>query len=266
MVPLGWLDVSEINFNALLLLEPIHGEGLASGYYKPTAQMGTALKANPSVEWYLRQIHPPVGDYLDQCLALANPNPTPVEIRQAEIDVMNMMQDWLIYVLDPAKYDELEFLKWDDDSLLSMADFKGKVVVDIGAGTGRLAFTAAPLASVVYAVEPVSKLRQYIWEKRDRLGLDNIFPLDGTITQIPLPDDFADIIMVGHVFGDFPKEECDEMIRVVRSGGMILLHPGTNNNANSEPAQYLVQEGFEFAIFEEPGVGTLRKYWKTIEK
>ena len=266
MVPLGWLDVSEINFNALLLLEPIHGEGLASGYYKPTAQMGTALKANPSVEWYLRQIHPPVGDYLDQCLALANPNPTPVEIRQAEIDVMNMMQDWLIYVLDPAKYDELEFLKWDDDSLLSMADFKGKVVVDIGAGTGRLAFTAAPLASVVYAIEPVSKLRQYIWEKRDRLGLDNIFPLDGTITQIPLPDDFADIIMVGHVFGDFPKEECDEMIRVVCSGGMILLHPGTNNNANSEPAQYLVKEGFEFATFEEPGVGTLRKYWKTIEK
>jgi ubiquinone/menaquinone biosynthesis C-methylase UbiE len=119
---------------------------------------------------------------------------------------------------------------------------------------------------VVYAIEPVSKLRQYIWEKRDRLGLDNIFPLDGTITQIPLPDDFADIIMVGHVFGDFPKEECDEMIRVVRSGGMILLHPGTNNNANSEPAQYLVQEGFEFATFEEPGVGTLRKYWKTIEK
>jgi hypothetical protein len=81
MVPLGWLDVSEINFNALLLLEPIHGEGLASGYYKTTAQMGTALKANPSVEWYLRQIHPPVGDYLDQCLALANPNPSSAERR-----------------------------------------------------------------------------------------------------------------------------------------------------------------------------------------
>ena len=103
MSSLGWLDVTDINFNALLLLEPIHGEGLASGYYKPSAQMGTALKAHPSVEWYLRQIHPPVGDYLDQCLALANPNPTPEERRQAEIDVMNMIQDWLVYVLNPAK-------------------------------------------------------------------------------------------------------------------------------------------------------------------
>jgi len=266
MSSLGWLDVTDINFNALLLLEPVHGEGLASGYYKPSAQMGTALKAHPSVEWYLRQIHPPVGDYLDQCLALANPNPTPEERRQAEIDVMNMIQDWLVYVLNPAKYDELEFLNWDDDSLLSMTDFKDKVVIDIGSGTGRLAFTVAPLADVVYAVEPVANLRRYIREKSVQLGMDNIYPIDGTITQIPLPDDFADIVMLGHVFGDFPKEECDEMTRVVRSGGMILLHPGTNTNPKSKPAEYLVQQGFEFDIFEEPTVGKFRKYWKTIEK
>lgn len=265
-MPLDWLDVTQISFNALLLLEPIHGEGLASGYYKPSVQMGTALKANPAVEWYLRQLHPPVSDYIDQCLELAIPDPTPKERRQAEIDVMNMIQDWLVYVLDPAKYDELQFLNWDDASLLSMADFKGKVVLDIGSGTGRLAFTVAPVASVVYAVEPVSKLRQYIWEKRDRLGIDNIFPLDGTIIQIPLPDDFADIIMAGHVFGDNPQKEYDELERVVRDGGMILLHPGSNADSEDQIHDFLLLQGFKFATFEEPGDGLKRKYWKKIEK
>lgn len=264
MAGLGWLDVTQISFNALLLLEPIHVESLTSR--KPDPQMGTALKANPSVEWYLRKIHPPVGDYIDRCLEMANPDPTPAERRQAEIAVMDSMHDWLVYILDPAKYDELQFLNWDDASLLSMADFKGKVVLDIGAGTGRLAFTVAPVASVVYAVEPVSKLRQYIWEKRDRLGLDNIYPLDGIITQIPLPDDFADIIMAGHVFGDHPEEEYTEMSRVVRNGGMILLHPGSNADSEEQTHDFLLRQGFKFAVFEEPGDGMKRKYWKSIEK
>ncbi len=99
MVPLGWLDVTQISFTALLLLEPVHAEALKE--CEPNPQMGTALKANPSVEWYLRKIHPPIGDFIDRCLEMANPNPTPSERRQAEIDVMDSMHDWLIYVLDP---------------------------------------------------------------------------------------------------------------------------------------------------------------------
>ncbi len=69
-------------------------------------------------------------------MALANPDPSPQAVRAAEVAVLDSMQDWLIYVLDPAIYDRLSFLGWDDDSLLSMADFKDKIVLDIGAGTG----------------------------------------------------------------------------------------------------------------------------------
>jgi len=46
-------------------------------------------------------------------------------------------------------------------------------------GTGRLAFTVAPLARVVYAVEPVANLRRYLYEKRKRLEVENLYPLDG---------------------------------------------------------------------------------------
>lgn len=261
---LDWIDVTQISFNALLLLEPLHIEYLAE--QEPDAEMGTALKANPSVAWYFRQTHPSSDAYINGCLTLAKPDATPRECRQAEIKVMDRIQDWLVYVLDPAKYDELQFNNWDNASLLSMADFKEKVVLDIGSGTGRLAFTVAPVANVVYAVEPVAKLRRYIWEKRDRLGLDNVFPLDGTIAQIPLPEDFADIVMAGHVFGAEPAKEYEEMMRVVRDGGIILLHPGTNSTSEEDKHKFLLQHGFKFATFEEPGDGMKRKYWKTIHK
>ena len=264
MSSLGWLEVSEINFDALLLLEPLHVRCISQS--KPDQVTGIALKANPSVGWYLRQTYPPISGYIEQCLGLVNGDPSQEEIRQAELAVLDSMHDWLIYVLDPGKYDQLPFLGWDDKSLLEMTDFEEKIVLDIGAGTGRLAFTVAPLARVVYAVEPVANLRRYLYEKRDRLKVDNLYPLDGSITQIPLEDNFADILMAGHVFGDDFEAEYAEMRRVVRHDGMILLHPGTNAEKDDEAHHFLVEKGFDFDTFKEPGDGLKRKYWKTIIK
>jgi SAM-dependent methyltransferase len=262
MPNLDWLDVSNIHFNALLLLEPLHVRYLAQR--KPSDNMGTALAAHPAVQWYLVQTHPPVRDYVENCLALAKQNPTKEELRKAETDVLNSMQDWLIYVLDPRKYDQLDFLAWDDASLLNMANFEDKIVLDIGSGTGRLAFTVAPQAKAVYAVEPVANLRRYLWHKRDQLGLDNVYPIDGTIKQIPFPASFADILMAGHVFGDDFDSEYLEMARVVKHGGLIILHPGTNANSEDEAHHFLVNKGFKYDTFEEPGDGLKRKYWKKI--
>jgi hypothetical protein len=124
MSNLGWLDVDNIDFNALLLLEPLHVQYIASR--EPDKAMGTALNANPAVVWYLRQTHPPIDDYVQKCLALAEEDPTQAEIHQAEITVLEGMQDWLFYVLNPAQYDQLEFLDWDDQSLLEITKFENK--------------------------------------------------------------------------------------------------------------------------------------------
>jgi len=264
MPSLGWLDVTNISFNALLLLEPLHVRCISKR--QPSPEMGTALMANPAVKWYLAQTHPPVTDYIEACLALTSRFTTPQACRAAEIAVLDGIQDWLIYVLDPAKYDQLAFLGWDDESLLSMADFKDRIVLDIGAGTGRLAFTAAPQARVVYAVEPIANLRRYMHEKRTDLGLDNVYPIDGTLTQIPLPANFADILMAGHVFGEDCEGEYQEMRRVVRDGGWILLHPGTNAASEEKAHQFLIHKGYDFSTFEEPGDGLKRKYWLVVNK
>ena len=66
--------------------------------------------AHPTVRWYFQHIHPPIISYIKGCLALANENPDQNELRQAEMVVLNSMQDWLVYVLDPSIYDQLTFL------------------------------------------------------------------------------------------------------------------------------------------------------------
>ena len=264
MSPLGWLDVTDLDFNALLLLEPFHADYISQR--QPDKDIGTALNAHPAVQWYLEQIFPPIKTFIADCLALADQNPTSAQIRTAEIAVMDSMQDWLIYVLDPEKYDQLDFLKWDNSSLLEMTDFNDKVVLDIGAGTGRLAFAAAPRARYVFAIEPVANLRRFILKKSHALGFQNIYPLDGFITQIPLPDQFADILMAGHVFGDDLQNEYQELVRVVKDGGVILLHPGTNAGSEDDAHHFLVSRGFSFDYFEEPKDGIKRKYWKMINK
>jgi SAM-dependent methyltransferase len=261
---LGWLDVTNLSINTLLLLEPFHIECISKR--KPQNSMGLVLRKNPAITWFFMQSYPPIGEYIDHCLALTKEISLEDEIRNAELDVLNSMHDWLIYVLEPEKYDRLEFLRWDDNSLLEITDFSDKTVVDIGAGTGRLSFTVATYARVVYAIEPVANLRSYLWEKRTALSLLNVYPQDGTMTQVPFPDESADIIMAGHVFGDDCEAEYQEMVRVLRSNGMIILHPGTNAGSEDYAHKFLVTKGFEYDTFLEPGDGLKRKYWKTIRK
>lgn len=100
-------------------------------------------------------------------------------------------------------------------------------------------------------------------QKSSEKGLKNIFPVDGLITNIPFPDNFADITMGGHVFGDNKESECQEMERVTKRDGMVIFCPG-NNDEDNEIHLYLVNKGYKWSKFEEPGDGMKRKYWKCI--
>ena len=89
--------------------------------------------------------------------------------------------------------------------MTTLVDFTGKVVIDVGAGTGRLALIAAPAAKTIFAVEPVANLRAFLKAKARNQGRKNVFPVDGLITDIPFPEDFADVTMAGHAFEDEPE-------------------------------------------------------------
>jgi SAM-dependent methyltransferase len=263
LMPLDWMNVSDLSFNSLLLLERIQLSWFPG--WLPEDEIGIALQGNPAVEWYLRNKCPVITSWVDRVMADAPLEPaTPERLRQAELKVMNSIMDLLVYVVDPAIYDAQPFLGWDSNELISLVDFSGKTVIDVGSGTGRLAFIAAPSALVVFAVEPIANLRHYLLDKAREQGFTNVYPTDGLITDIPFPDHFADITLCGHVFGDQPLEEYGEMKRVTKKGGMLVLCPGSSLGEENNH-QFLVDQGLAWSQYEEPRDGIKRKYWKTVD-
>ena len=262
-MPREWMDVSQLSFNTLLLLEQVQLSWLAG--WLPERELSVALKANPAVEWYMRHKCPQLNGWLDRVMAAVPGEKVgdPAEIRRAEVEVLASMTDLVVYAVDPAVYDAQPFLDWDTNELMSMTDWTGKIVIDVGAGTGRLALAAAEQAKTVFAVEPVANLRAYLKEKARAKGLQNIYPVDGLITDIPFPGHTAEVTMGGHVFGDDRDAEYKELARVTKTGGMIILCPG-NNDQDNETHDFLVARGFDWSRFEEPRDGWKRKYWRTV--
>jgi SAM-dependent methyltransferase len=261
-MPVDWMDVSSLSFNTLLLMERVQLSWFPG--WVPEPELAVALRANPVVEWYLRHKCPELNGWLDGVMQRAAGRGTdPQAVRQAEETILRSLNDLVVYVVDPAVYDAQPFLTWDSSELTGLVDFAGKVVIDVGAGTGRLTMVAAREATAVYAVEPVANLRRYLKEKARSAGLENVFVVDGLITDIPFATGFADLTMGGHVFGDDPEDELQELLRVTREGGAVLLFPG-NQDRDNERHKFLVDKGFRWSRFEEPRDGMMRAYLHTV--
>lgn len=256
-----WIDTTKLSFKSLLFLERWQIELLSK---RPLGRdFVIALKANPEVEWFLRNKCPEISGWLDKVMMTGAAGSSTEDIRKAELVILDELNDWLTYAIDPTIYDNQSFLKWDSAELLNLADFSGKVVLDIGSGTGKLAFLVADKVKIIYAVEPVENLRHWMKARAQEKKLNNFYVDDGFIESLPFPDGFADIVMSGHVFGDNLEKENQELERVVKKGGMIIHCPG-NNDEDNETHQFLVSHGYEWLKFEEPDDGVKRKYWKTV--
>lgn len=95
----------------------------------------------------------------------------------------------------------------------------GARAIDMGAGTGKFTRLLAATGADVTAIEPVAEMRARLAE-----ALPRVSALDGSATNIPLPDGSVDVLTCAQSFHWFASTAAlDEFARVLRPGGRLGL-------------------------------------------
>lgn len=266
---LNWINVEEYSFNSFLLMERFQLKLLvkwAEQDQKLSGQLGIALVANPAVRWYFLHKCPECSSIVEglaqKCLRELNAQ----EIRTAEVYVLSYVEDFVTYTTPEVMDEKCGFIyAWKKERLFELVDFQGKRVLDIGSGSGRLAFAAAERAREIYASEPVDCLREYLRDKIKREKIENIRVVDGMVDSLAYPDDTFDIVMFGHVVGDDYESELSEIFRVVKSGGWVIDCPGEESR-KCGPDEELLRRGFEEFHYTSSLGGDVYRYRKQVIK
>jgi ubiquinone/menaquinone biosynthesis C-methylase UbiE len=179
------------------------------------------------------------------------PRPHPAGLlRRYSLPDGAVSQAWQrLYAEDPELYESLTEGEPLHPMLFRQLPIDGAVVVEIGAGTGRLTLPCATRAKKVYAVEPMAGMRAVLSGKLRQRGVDNVVVLEGRAERLPLADALADICVSASAFGADPafggEAGLGELLRVTRPGGSILiLWP-------DKPAWFKAH-GFQHQMFSGP--------------
>lgn len=206
-----------IHAEDLLLLETFQIKSLPERV--ALKEFATLLRANPVVHRFLVSKYPPIASYLDKILlensVIEDKSLIDMQCQEALWEIA----DLIIYNKYPERFDTQAPIKWELDEISSITSLEGKVIADVGAGSGRITFMVAALAHTAYAVEPVSSLRSFIKEKALKGNAENIFVMDGTLDSIPLPNHSLDVLITSNAIGWNLPQELNEIERVVRPGG-----------------------------------------------
>lgn len=100
--------------------------------------------------------------------------------------------------------------------------FDSDVVVDVGAGTGKLTATLASLAGEVWAVEPSGDMRVGFTRALPNFPTERL--LDATAEHLPFADASVDVLAFGQCWHWLDERAAArESARVVKPGGRVLI-------------------------------------------
>ena len=264
---IGWIDPIEYSFDCMLRMERFQirlmMENLGSEGKEP---MAIALKANPKVAWLFANKCPEMAALVKELADSAPTYSSPEQIREAEITILGGFEDFVIYTTPEIMNEKCDFIHgWKKERLFEICDLNGKVVLDVGSGTGRLAFAAAERAAFVVASEPVDALREYMRDEIRKKGIHNMRVCDGLCDCLPFPDNCFDVVMSGHVVGDHFCEEVKELTRITKPDGWLLDVPG-DQRRKTRPDEQMLADAWE----ELPYIGTFGettyRYRKQVRK
>jgi SAM-dependent methyltransferase len=252
-----------LEIDDLLLLESFQ-IALLPGWV-PEREFGVVLSVRPEIARFFVARCPDIAEFVDSMVRKHGADCAADEIEACGDTLVWTIADLLVYNKCPEVYDAQPFHGWDFAEITSIVDLMGKIVIDGGSGTGRVALEAAETAASVFAVEPVSRLRDFIRAEAAKNGLDNLFVVDGFVDRLPFPSSFADVVITSHALGWRLDKELREIERVARRPGVIIHCPGTA--VGKEEDQHAALLGapwhYDFSEYEEAD-GRKRKYWKNL--
>jgi len=134
----------------------------------------------------------------------------------------------LLYRLEPELYDRLSRAERLHPGILGWLPCGVDRIAEVGAGTGRLTMELLDRGRSVVAVEPALALRRILRRKLAAADHgDRVRVVHGFFDQLPLPDDFADLVVACSAFTPAPGHGGEaglaEMERVCRPGGCVAI-------------------------------------------
>ena len=134
----------------------------------------------------------------------------------------------LLYRLEPELYDRLAGAEHLHPGVVAWLPPDVDRIVEVGAGTGRLTLELIDRARRVVAVEPALPLRRILRRKLAAADKgDRARVTHGFFDRLPLPDDFADVVVACSAFTPAAEHGGEgglaEMERVCRPGGCVAI-------------------------------------------
>jgi SAM-dependent methyltransferase len=176
----------------------------------------------------------------------------------------NMVLAWeLLYRLEPELYDRLASVERLHPDVVRWLPERADRIAEVGAGTGRLTIELMARGQQVVAVEPALALRRILRRKLAAAGYgDRVRVVRGFFDQLPLPDDFADLVVACSAFTPSAGHGGDaglaEMERVCRPGGCVaIIWPNH--------IDWLAARGYRYVSFPGPMCVEFASYPEAVE-
>ncbi len=140
--------------------------------------------------------------------------------------------------------------------MLTLVDWAGRDVLDLGCGTGFHLPRFAETASTVAGVEPHPDL--VALARRRTRELSSVTVHQGTAQAIPLPDASVDLVHArwAYFFGPGCEPGLAELDRVVRRGGVALV-------VDNDPTRSTFGAWFRRGYPDLPDPTVVERFWST---
>lgn len=108
---------------------------------------------------------------------------------------------------------------------VNSVDIKKKVIADLGAGTGFISLRVGEEANLVFPIDSSKNMLKELHKSAKDKNLNNIYPIKGSLEDLPLFDNSVDIIFMNmalhHVVN--PDVAIKEMNRVLKKDGQVII-------------------------------------------